>query len=127
LTKNEAVIGDFLLEIKDVVSKPISADISSWVFVPRQDNLDCLTELGLTFEDVKEIILELSIDDYCSGPVDDHNENGVVWIFGKIVLGVELYVKLKLAHIGNLKMVRVISLHKAKMPLSHPITIQESK
>ena len=119
LIEKEEAVRDFLLELKDVMSKPIGA-LPSWVLVPRQENLGCLAELEWDNDDVAALIYSLSVEDYSSGPLKDRDEKGDVWIFGKKVFGAELYVKLKLASLGSLKRVRIISLHEADQPLSYP-------
>ena len=43
-----------------------------------------------------EIILSLSVQDYCSGPTSDKYKLEL-WVFGKHVDGVEVYIKFKIA------------------------------
>ena len=94
-----------------------------WYLQRRKDNEACLTELGLTLQDVHEELLGLSVVDYCEGPIPDRDMPGDLWMFGKFIRGREVYIKLKLATLGQLKqlkLVRVVSFHFAKEPLSYP-------
>ena len=115
----QMAVRDFLLEIKSAITKP-PGDLRSWVLVPRRENLDCMSQLSFNFPDVCNVILGLSVADYCEGPVQDQDEIGDLWIFGKMILGMEIYIKLKLASFSSLKMVRIISFHKAKRSLYYP-------
>ena len=116
---NLTAIRDFLLEIKSTITEP-PGDWQGWVLVPRKENLDSMSELGFNFQDVRDVILGLSVADYCEGPVQDRDEIGDLWVFGKVISNRELYIKLKLASFGDLKLVRVVSFHKANRPLSYP-------
>jgi len=65
-------------------------------FVDREETDQTLVQLGLTRGNCKEEILALSVLDYVDGPLPDINRTGHVWIFGKTIHGVEVYIKLKL-------------------------------
>jgi hypothetical protein len=93
---------------------------SCWVFVQRTENANCLVALGLTLHDVLDVILSLSYHDYSLGPVSDRDIPGQLWIFGKLVNGIEIYIKTKLVEIGDLRVVRIISFHPAGQPLQYP-------
>jgi len=116
--KEESVRG-FLLEIKSTITKP-PGNWRSWVLVPRKENLNCISELGFTFQDVRDVVLDLSVTDYCEGPLQDQDKIGAFWIFGKVISGQEIYIKLKLASLSSLKIVRIVSFHKADRPLCYP-------
>jgi len=111
-------VRDFLQEAKDVITKPIG-NSWPWVLVRRKKNLDFISELGFNYSDVRDIILSLSVKDYCEGPVDDVTERGEFWIFGKVVEGRVAYMKLKIAGISILKIVRVVSFHEAEESLCY--------
>jgi hypothetical protein len=82
--------------------------------------MNCLAELELDFGDVRDLILQLLVTDYCEGPVNDRNMPGDLWVFGKVVAGKEVYIKLKLATFGSLRLVRVVSFHLARESLCYP-------
>jgi hypothetical protein len=52
-------IKNFLIEFKKIVVTGRGLDI-----VPRRENLDALSDLGLTKKNLKEEILALSVQDY---------------------------------------------------------------
>lgn len=106
---------EFLLEAKRAVQK----GEGGWIFSTRQNNIETLAELELTMEDVKREILTLSVTDYCAGPLNDPEIKGDVWIFGKVVCGKEIYIKLKLWGDKHEMDLRVISFHSAEKPLKY--------
>lgn len=112
-------VRDFLQEAKDVITKPIG-NSWPWVLVRRKKNLDFISGLGFNYSDIRDTILSLSVKDYCEGPVTDITERGELWIFGKVIEGKEAYIKLKIAGISILKIVRVVSFHEAEEPLCYP-------
>ena len=112
-------IGDFLQEVKQTVTRHGGKD-QGWVLVKRKENMDCLAELELGFRDVRDIILDLLVTDYCDGPVPDRDMPGDLWVFGKVIAGKEVYIKLKLAAFGSLRLVRVVSFHIAGESLCYP-------
>lgn len=66
----------------------------------RRKNMETLAELGWLPQDVPDIIYELEVDDYFSGPSDDWNSNdhNCIWEFGKYLPDEQktIYIKLKL-------------------------------
>ena len=95
--------------------------------VPREVNQTALIDMGLTFEDRRNAILSLGVEDYCSGPEPDSDRAGDVWIFGKVIQTTEVYLKLKIVGyfpLGSATLVRqakCISFHPAAEPLSYPL------
>ena len=79
-------------------------------------NLDSLSTLGFTIEDVKDSIFELVEDDYYSGPEEDYDKDkiGKIWVFKKKLEGYKFYIKLKIVSEDNNDILRCISLHKDK-------------
>ncbi|MEW6142470.1 MAG: type II toxin-antitoxin system MqsR family toxin [Chloroflexota bacterium] len=116
---NREDVRRFLQEVKDVLTSP-PGSLVSWVVVKREKNLRFIAQLGFNYDDVKDTVLGLSIEDYCEGPVDDRDQQGYVWIFGKTISGKEAYIKLKLATLDKLRSVRVVSFHEAEQVLKHP-------
>jgi hypothetical protein len=114
-------VRDFLVDVKQTITAP--GDWSGWVLVPREENMRCISKLGFKLGDVRDEILSLSVEDYCDGPVMDRDEPGQLWVFGKAIKGMEVYIKLKLATFGTtnpIKQVRVISFHAADKRLPYP-------
>jgi hypothetical protein len=120
---NEAlkiIVAQFLKQFKELAQNRLYVS-------PREVNTQALIELGLTFEDRRNLILSLSVEDYSCGPVQDLVQAGDVWVFGKVANGVEVYIKLKLVEYrpaGTSTMVRqakCISFHAARESLPYPL------
>ena len=105
-------VQSFLLEFKKIASEK-----GIWL-APRPDSLETLRYLRFTKKNLKEIILNLSATDYYQGPQPDHTEKGEVWVFGKDLDGIEVYIKLKIV---NEEMVKCLSFHIPVHPLSYPL------
>jgi hypothetical protein len=89
----------------------------------RQTNKATLVDLGLTGKQREEIVLSLSVMDYCSGPIKDEYKPGDYWVFGKQIDSVEIYIKLKIAGQSGNEHAVCLSFHKSERPLSYPFTI----
>ncbi len=108
-------VRDFLLEFKQVATGGSGIDI-----VPRTETRSTLARLGLTKANLEEILLGLSVTDYCRGPDPDRDRPGNLWIFGYEVEGHEVYIKLKVAQAGDKRIAKCISFHIARFPLQYP-------
>jgi len=109
-------IRDFLLTFKKAACRG-----QGIYLVPRQETLETLLALGLTKRNLEEIVLSLSVDDYSSGPVEDRDRQGYLWIFGKQVKGRQMYIKLKVVVVSGKVMAKCLSFHVAKFPMSFPL------
>jgi hypothetical protein len=109
----ESVI-DFLLEAK----RAIQSNEGGWIFSTRPKNTETMALLELNTADLKQVVLTLSVIDYCDGPLDDPVIKGEVWIFGKVIGGREIYIKLKLWGDKRNRALRVLSFHTAEKPLT---------
>ena len=105
----------FLLEFKEAVGAGHGIDL-----IPRKPTLLTLQFLGLTKRNLEEIVLSLSVLDYCSGPEPDRDRGGEVWVFGADVGDHEVYIKLKLAESSGAKIPKCLSFHISKQPLKYP-------
>jgi hypothetical protein len=108
-------VKDFLLEFKRIMAKGRGLDI-----VNRRENIDTLAKFGLTRGNLKEEIMTLSVENYCQGPEPDRDRPGDIWVFGKQIGAEEIYIKLKVAQVGNEKIAKCISFHAADFPLCYP-------
>jgi len=90
--------------------------------VSRKRNLNLLSYLGLTEVLAKKEVIELSVRDYCEGPIGDDNpqERGNVYIFGKDIDGDEAYIKLKIGYTGEQRIAKCLSFHRAEKRLKYP-------
>lgn len=109
----------FLKEFKHLISA------KKFYVVGRLENQHFLADLGLTKEDRKDLILSLTIEDYCSGPEPDKDQAGEIWVFGKEVAGQEIYIKLKIPDTGSQKIAKCISFHVATYPLKYPYRLSK--
>ena len=112
-------ISNFLREFKKWAAQ------SGIYVIPRVKNQQALADLGLTRKNRSDIILSLSVADYCRGPEPDRDKPGHIWEFGRIVGGKPVYIKLKIAETDGGKIARCISFHAAEFPLSFPCKTEE--
>jgi hypothetical protein len=109
----------FLREFKRLAAQ------SGLYVIPRFKNQQALADLELTRENRCDIIMSLSVTDYCRGPQPDRDKPGHIWEFGKIVEGKPVYIKLKIAETDGGQIARCISFHAAEFPLSFPCRTEE--
>lgn len=110
----EEQIKKFLLEFKGVAVKD-GVDT-----IPRNDTRATLQHLGLTYKNLEEVLLSLSVVDYCEGPLGDHSKPGELWVFGKVVKGAEVYIKLKVANVSGVRIAKCISFHIPVYQMEYP-------
>ena len=94
-------------------------------FIPRREFMATLAVLGLTRANCREELLSLSVEDYCQGPGEDRDRPGQVWIFGRNIEGEDIYIKLKLAQVGEETIAKCLSFHPAEFPLCFPLKAEE--
>ena len=91
-------------------------------FSDRQKNTQTLADLEISFNDVRKILAKLTIWEYSSGPLPDKMLDGAeMWIFGQIVKGREIYIKITLGRPNN--PVICISFHIAEHPMIYPLRV----
>ena len=85
----------YLLRIKILVSSDINGE--HFTMVRTKKNIDFMYEYGLSIEDVKNIILNLSTEDCFSGPENDRDLSYEGWIFkfSPTFENVKLYNKIR--------------------------------
>jgi hypothetical protein len=113
--EKEQAVTKFLYEFK-MIARRRGVD-----FVPRQVFIETLTLLGITMRICYDELLSLSVEDYCQGPEDDRDRPGEVWVFGKRFEGKDIYIKLKLAKVGEETIAKCLSFHLAEFPLCFPL------
>ena len=89
-----------------------------WLLVKRTVNLQDIADIGITFAGVRSELLDLAVENYISGPEPDRDFPGEVWVFGKMILGKEIYIKLKIDQSSS--RLTVISFHIANYPIDYP-------
>lgn len=85
----------------------------------REQNMDTLAALEMDVDDIRETVLSFTPDDYCSGPLKDSSIEGDLWVFGKMLKGKEVYIKMKLSGDKRSQSVRILSFHFTKKPLNY--------
>ncbi len=116
----QAEIKDFLLQFKKIMVAGRGFDI-----INRRENMEAFAKLGLTKKNLREEIMTLSVENYCEGPEPDRDRPGHIWVFGKQVGTEEVYIKLKIAQVGNEKIAKCLSFHAASFPLCYPFRTEE--
>ncbi|MBC8372449.1 MAG: type II toxin-antitoxin system MqsR family toxin [Phycisphaerae bacterium] len=91
----------------------------------RDKNRQGLIDLGITPDERKEILLGLKPENYASGPTpDDTDDTKEVWIFGRQVLGKEVYIKLRVVEDPRKQgahRATVWSFHPAEFTMKYPL------
>lgn len=105
---NQEYIRQRLVQIKKIITKDKNGETFS--IIPRDKNKNFMREYGLQLNDVKKIILALSVVDYIKGPEkDEGGYAGEVWFYAPRFCGIKLYVKLR---IQDNKIIVCISIHE---------------
>ena len=90
----------------------------------RTNNKNTLTllELEITYTEVKKILFELRLEDYCQGPIPDAHYNiSDMWVFGKTIKKKEVYIKIQLGRPNSQTI--CISFHFSEHKLVYPLKI----
>lgn len=114
-------VASYLREIKLILQGSHSSDARFIVSTIRDKNIETLSELEYDIEDVKNSVLSLSSTDYSEGPTKDNAIKGDLWVFGKIIKGREVYIKLKILGDNKYKQVAVLSFHFSEKRLRYPL------
>ena len=104
----QQIVRQKLTIIKKLVTKDKNGD--KFILVNRDKNRNFMLEYGLLTNDIKDIILNLEVDDYYKGPEeDDAGFEGEIWVFTPTFQNIKLYIKIRLA---NNTVVICISIHE---------------
>lgn len=111
-------VEEFLTTCKIAASLRFSID---WT----EDNIETITDLGYTEDDVLDEILDLAVENYSEGPSQDRNGYANdYWIFGIEIGCKEIYIKIKIRNLdddGNRQLsIFCKSFHYSKRPLIYP-------
>jgi hypothetical protein len=86
----------------------------------RGKNAKTLAILEIPVTKQKQIIEELEVKDYSEGPIEDTNFVGSpLWVFGKIVKGHEVYIKISMGMPNRSTL--CISFHISEFPINYPL------
>jgi hypothetical protein len=84
----------------------------------RGKNLQTLLDLEISTVTRKQALLDLEVDDFCEGPLDDKlYGEASMWVFGKLVKKKEVYIKISMGRPGS--KVLCISFHLAERKLKY--------
>ena len=119
VSEKRAEVRSLLIEVKHAIRAGSERSPRWFLSTARQKNLDTISEMGLTLAEVENEILSLSMDDFCEGPLKDRKMSGDLWVFGKMIGGKEVYMKLKLSGDEKRPNVFVVSFHFADTPLRY--------
>lgn len=110
-------VKSFLQELKQVIK------IWGIIFSNRPKNsVQYLSDLGITAKMREEIILNLDVEDYSEGPLEETQQGGVeMWVFGKVIKGQPVYIKLTISKITQQAI--CISFHKAEHVMLFPFKV----
>ncbi|MFB9759169.1 hypothetical protein [Ectobacillus funiculus] len=117
--------------ILDTIRSCISRGSDHFIFLSnRPDNRQTLHDLGFKLRDVKQVILQLEVEDYFGGPEPNRSPyapemfvDSDMWMFGKIVEGLstcEIYMKFSFTKTDEGPVTCCVSFHKAKEKIKYP-------
>ena len=114
---NERDIGKFLEECRELLE-------NNFFLWRRQENKETRIALGLTNADIKNIVRNLTVGDYSSGPEGDYNSTDLIWVFGVDIESREVYIKLLISEFNDpgerIKTLHCLSFHFAERGLNYP-------
>lgn len=85
----------------------------------NRKNTNTLLALEFSHERVRQVLKELTVEDYSEGPVPDKLYNNTpMWIFGKIIKGKEIYIKIQIGHPHSTTI--CISFHFSEYNMAYP-------
>jgi len=108
------------------VKKIITDDPNSFVLLSDRDkNAETLLKLGFMPKNAIDELLSLTALDYVKGPEDNTSESGPrkgeIWKFGKVINGIEVYIKIHLVPTKKNTQCLCISFHESAYPLHYPL------
>lgn len=95
-TVGDEIRSQNLLRIKKIIDEDNNGD--RFIIVRTKKNLDFIREYGLTNNDIKNIIRQLSVEDCYAGPEADRDSQyeGSVFKFRPLFENIKLYVKIRI-------------------------------
>lgn len=107
-------------EVEQFLNKfKVKLSVFGVVYVGRVKNTQTLLDLEWVPSKRTEILKELEVSDYSEGPLDETmHGTGNMWVFGKMISGVELYIKIAMGKTNQNTI--CVSFHKAEHPINYP-------
>ena len=85
----------------------------------REKNRMALIDLDISRLERLEVIKSIETEDYSEGPIPDELNLGTeMWVFGKDVNSIEVYIKITMGGFNNRTI--CISFHRAERPMKYP-------
>lgn len=116
-----AAISTTLLTVKHIVQYKQDCFL---VRSDRTKNEQTMLSLGFSDRHVGEEILTLTYKNYHKGPEDNRSKDGPskgeIWVFGKEIAGIEIYIKIHIVPTKRDTHCVCISFHEAEYSLTYP-------
>lgn len=94
-------------------------NIWGYLLMHRSKNTNTLLELELTSQKVRQLLLELEVEDFSEGPLEDEIIHFTeLWVFGKTIKERAVYIKIALGQFNEQTI--CISFHFAEYPMTFP-------
>ena len=119
---DSAAVGKFLRNFKEKLK------VFDILFLDdRGKNAQTLATLEITPIARRKVLESLEINDYSEGPLAEaiYGGKAEMWVFGRIVKGREVYIKITLGFAGGA--VICISFHIAEYPMRYPFIPNSTK
>ncbi|MCK5581160.1 MAG: hypothetical protein KAJ18_07790 [Candidatus Omnitrophica bacterium] len=115
MEEKKSEINDFLYKFKY-----FAENISCFVFVTRDKNMQILLDLNMTVaQALQDVIFQLTYLNYVEGPLaDEKYADQGLYVFGFLYNEMELYIKLSDSFKHNYA--KCLSFHKAEYKLKYP-------
>lgn len=120
-------IKDFLRDFKELLGQG-----AYFLNTTNLKNRKTILKLGFTKNQIINTLFELEIEDYSKGPIpdeyQDENPANVLWVFGKEINCIEIYIKLKIVtKPSGYEKAFCISFHESEYPMKYPLKINLSE
>ncbi|HVV03421.1 MAG TPA: hypothetical protein VHC96_04325 [Puia sp.] len=110
------------LFLRDFITKSKVWDIIFRTDRVSNKNTLTLLDLEMSYTDAKKTLLELTCEDYAAGPLPDKlYDLSDMWVFGKIIKGKEVYIKVQLGRPNSTTI--CISFHYSEHKMVYPLKI----
>lgn len=102
--------------------KDFKFKLDFWGLIFRSDrkkNFGTILKLEISTSDIRKVLKALVVKDYSAGPIEETLYKGAdMWVFGKIVKKMEVYIKITLGAPGS--EVICISFHFPERKMMYP-------
>lgn len=110
--------------LQDFITKSRIWDIVFRTNRTNNKNVLTLLDLEITYTDAKKVLWDLKCEDYSEGPIPDKLYTiSDMWVFGKVIKGKEVYIKIQLGRPNNATI--CISFHYSEHKMKYPLKINQ--